>query len=363
MHDASITAERPGPSRGLLDSAFRALPDLWFWTKPDGTVVDYYAGHEGSSSEAFVGKRLADVLPGPVAERWSDAAVRAFETGYVVPIEYEMDLSCGPRWFEGRLVRLDSEDPTLLFTARDVTKRREHEERQRHAQKLEALGTLASGHAHNFNNLLMVILGNAERVLRAGTVDGPMREALEDIYAAASRGRDIVDQVLAFSRESEAPAGVVDVAQVVAETVGLVRSSTNSKLRLCFRPGTERTPLKASPAQLSQVVLNLCSNACEAIEGSGTVTVSVDAAFKKGTRYVVIRVADDGVGMPGEVAARAFDPFFTTKQVCDGTGLGLSTVHGIVRSAGGFVRIASAVGKGTTVEAYFPFEEKPSADG
>jgi PAS domain S-box-containing protein len=263
----------------------------------------------------------------------------------------------------------------LLAIGVDVTERRqgEHvrrrlEDQLRQRQKLESLGTLAGGIAHDFNNLLTSMLGNAE-LARMNPADQPeVLRALDEIVRAGQRARETVRQILAFGRNHESRLELVDVGPVVEEAVRFLRSTLPSTIRLEARTG-RCPPTMADPTQLHQVVMNLCTNAAQALaDQHGYIMVTVDvrdvdpaqAARREGLkpgRYVVLQVTDTGVGMDDETQRRIFDPFFTTKPVGQGTGLGLAVVHGIVQAHGGTVTVHSSPGAGATFRVYLPLVE------
>jgi signal transduction histidine kinase/CheY-like chemotaxis protein len=248
--------------------------------------------------------------------------------------------------------------------------RKEADERQvveaalRQAQKSEAIATLSRGVAHDFNNLLAAIMGNAQ-VLAADLLPGTEgREAAEDILRASKRGRDVVRQLLAFNRSREGDLSLVRLPDIVEEVLSLLRSSTPSHIEL--RAETQEVPLVlADPTRVHQVFLNVVTNAVQALGSApGVITIGLaalelpapglPAAGLDAGRYVRATVADDGPGMSADVATRVFDPFFTTKPSGQGSGLGLSVVHGILAALGGAVTVESTPGRGSTFALWFP---------
>jgi PAS domain S-box-containing protein len=267
----------------------------------------------------------------------------------------------------------------------DVTDQRRLEERLRHAQKLEAVGQLAGGIAHDFNNLLTVIKGNLEFVQEAleDELPGghPVLDDLEQIARSAERTRTLVRQLLAFSRRQQLRLQRVRVDALVTEAERLLRRVLGEDIVLAVH--VEGTPavVLADPGQLEQVLMNLAVNARDAMRTpahghagtGGMLALEVDATALGADeaagwddvapgRYVRLVVRDTGHGMDAATRARAFEPFFTTKPVGVGTGLGLATVHGIVRQAGGAIRVDSAPGAGTTFTILLPAAEEPDAD-
>ncbi len=242
----------------------------------------------------------------------------------------------------------------------------------REAQKLESLGTLAGGVAHDFNNLLGVIRGNAE--LARDTLHDPDEVAshLSAVLDASERARDLVRQILTFSRRQTPHERIVDVGAVVRALMPMLRSLIPRTVDLVVTGGESVYAIRGDVTQLQQLLFNLCSNAEYAMRptNGGTLEVRLDVlpapddVLSETSRVVRLRVRDTGVGMPADVRDRVFEPFFTTKPVGEGTGLGLSVLHGIVASHGGRVRVQSEPGAGTTFDVVFPLvAESASASG
>src|SRR4029077_5381620 len=233
-----------------------------------------------------------------------------------------------------------------------VLQDREHQLRQ--AQKTEAVGRLAGGVAHDFNNMLLAIIGYGALALAdVEPQHGGIRHALEQIELAAGRAAGLTAQLLAFSRQQVLQPQVIDVNGLVSGLTGMLRPLLGAtiELRLDLDPGAGA--VGADPGQLEQVITNLVVNGRDAMPGGGKITISTakaDASDLPGAltegQYVAITVADTGEGMDEETQSRALDPFFTTKEQGKGTGLGLATVHGIVIQSGGELRIDSAPGAG-----------------
>jgi signal transduction histidine kinase len=236
--------------------------------------------------------------------------------------------------------------------------RRSLQEQLFESQRLESLGTLAGGVAHDFNNLLTVIQGNAELVIdRPEASDA--RDSLRQILAATGRARDIVKQILTYSRRSNSVFNAVSLSQLVDETHRMMRASIPATVRVEVVDGAPDAVIHGDPTQLHQMLLNLATNAEHAMRpnGGGTLTIATawePSADAPGSREVVIRVSDTGVGMTPEVLGRVFEPFYTTKPVGEGTGLGLSVLHGIVGAHGGSVQVRSTPGSGSTFEVRLP---------
>jgi PAS domain S-box-containing protein len=253
---------------------------------------------------------------------------------------------------------------------RDITEqKRTEEERQKlqaqftQAQKMESVGRLAGGVAHDFNNMLSVILGYTELALDRVDQSDPLHADLQEIYKAAKRSTEITRQLLAFARKQTISPKVLDVNETVEGMLKMLRRLIGEDIDLAWRPEEGLFPVKMDPAQIDQILANLCVNARDAIAGVGKITiethmVTFDAAycadhagFVPGD-FVLLAVSDDGCGMDKETLSKIFEPFFTTKDVNQGTGLGLATVFGIVKQNNGFINVYSEPGQGTTFRIY-----------
>jgi two-component system cell cycle sensor histidine kinase/response regulator CckA len=237
--------------------------------------------------------------------------------------------------------------------------------RLQQAQKLESIGMLAGGVAHDFNNMLGVIIGFADLAMEKLDPVDPLHADLEEILKAAHRSADVTRQLLAFARRQTITPRVIDLNTTMGGMLRMLRRLIGEDVDLSWRPGAGLWPVKMDPSQLDQVMANLCVNARDAIAGVGTVTietrnVSLDETQSAGGGdvvpgdYVLLAVSDDGRGLDKETLERIFEPFFTTKEIGQGTGLGLATVYGIVKQNDGFVNVYSEPGKGTTLEVYLP---------
>ncbi|MGE0006603.1 MAG: two-component system VirA-like sensor kinase [Parvibaculaceae bacterium] len=232
------------------------------------------------------------------------------------------------------------------------------------SQRLEAIGTLAGGIAHEFNNILGAIRGYGEMALNA-LADPPARHQVRQMMKAGERAQDVIEQILAFGRRSERRRRAIDVAPAIVEAVDLVGVSLPRTLIVRTNLTPQKALIMGDPIELQQVVMNLCTNAAQAMDGRGRLDISLDIVerdaalpLSHGTlpagRYARLAVADTGHGIDAAVMDRIFEPFFTTKPAGKGTGLGLATVHGIVGSYGGAINVKSRAALGTTFEVYLP---------
>lgn len=246
---------------------------------------------------------------------------------------------------------------TAVFgIVRDQTAQRLLEAQLRQSQKMEAIGQLAGGVAHDFNNILAAISGYAE-LLQADFADGDgRRDDVEEILKGTRRAASLTRQLLAFSRKQVMQPETFDVNEVVADMSTMLTPLLGATLRLELKPAPEPALVRADRTQFEQVLLNLAVNARDAMPSGGTVTLAVrhEESGPGGEPSVVLAVSDTGSGMPPEVEARVFEPFFTTKPLGEGTGLGLSMVHGIVQQSGGTISVASQPGAGATFTVSLP---------
>jgi PAS domain S-box-containing protein len=276
----------------------------------------------------------------------------------------------GYRHVIGRAVPVLEGDGSVrewIGTVTDVEARWIAEDRLRRAERMETVGRLAGGIAHETNNQMSVILGSAQFVLGRSDIPEVVREDVEHIQRAAERTAGITHQLLAFSRRQVLQPQVLDLNALVQRAEPILRRSLGERSRLVVRAGSGLGRVKADPGQLEQVLLNLMLNARDAMPDGGTVTIETSnvaltpayAAMKPVANIVpgphlLLSVSDTGVGMDRETLGRAFEPFFTTKAVGEGTGLGLATVYGIVKQSGGYIWLYSEPGQGTTFKIYLP---------
>jgi PAS domain S-box-containing protein len=280
------------------------------------------------------------------------------------------------RWIRIRVAPvLDQAGDAVLISgiAEDLTEAKHaeqekkiYEERLAMAQKMEAIGTLAGGIAHDFNNILSIIIGYTELAMDDACQDGPIAWNLQEVLKAGDRAKDLVSQILTFSRQSRTEKKPVQVHLVVKEAVKLLRSSIPSTIAITHHIEPHAPAVFADPTQIHQVVMNLCTNSYQAmLDRGGTLAVSMapvevdhdsaqlNSRISPGS-YLKLTVSDTGHGMDHETMSRIFDPFFTTRERGKGTGLGLATVHGIVSDLSGAVTVSSIPGEGSSFEVYLP---------
>jgi PAS domain S-box-containing protein len=265
----------------------------------------------------------------------------------------------------GKNLLQDSAVAGVVVNSRDITGRKHLEGRLRQSQKMEAIGTLAGGIAHDFNNILGIILGFAEMALMDVAEKSTVREALRQMLKASHRAKDLVKQILAFSRSGEQERSAIHLGLVIKEAMKLLRASIPTTIEI-YQEVASNGVVLANPTQIHQIVMNLCANSSHAMRSNGGTLgislsdVNLDSSpdtcsldLQNGP-YVKITVWDTGHGIDPLTMERIFDPYFTTKSHGEGTGLGLAVVHGIVKSLGGALDVHSQVGEGTTVHVFLP---------
>ena len=255
-----------------------------------------------------------------------------------------------------------------LTIFRDITTVKQIEAQLRQAQKLESVGRLAGGVAHDFNNALSVIIGFAELALGDMMPDSPLRTNFDEILKAAHNATDITRQLLAFASKQKVAPKILNLDTCVENMLKMLRRLIGEDIDLAWMPAPDLWPIMIDPSQIGQVLANLCVNARDAIKGVGTITIetrntSLDESYCTDSAdctpgdFVHLAVSDNGCGMGKEILESIFEPFFTTKGEDKGTGLGLSTVYGIVKQNKGFIHVYSEPGQGTTFGIYLPRHE------
>ncbi len=271
------------------------------------------------------------------------------------------------KWAQLNTARVNWEgENAILSFLRDTTRQQKLEIQVQQAHKMEAIGTLSGGIAHEFNNLLGIIVGNAEMALDDIPPHEPVREFIQEIMVASQRGEEVVRQLMSVNRPSMPKRVAVDIPTSIKETMGLLRASIPTSITFQESIAIDCHTVLGDPTQIRQVIINLCTNAFHAMEGqSGTLVVKAVNVESQKTevffdqelppgKYLSLEVSDNGPGIPQEIQNRIFDPFYTTKDVGKGSGMGLSVVLGIMKGHEGGIRFNSQPGQGTTVQCFFP---------
>ncbi len=317
-----------------------------------------------------------------IAEESRQLVMDNIVSGYELPYEAEglrkngeifpMRLEARNIPYKGRSVR------TVEF--RDITDEKladaEREQLQSkliQAQKMESVGRLAGGVAHDFNNMLSIIIGNSEIVLEDIEPNTPLIQNITEIQKAAQRSSDLTRQLLAFARKQTISPRILDLNVTIEGMLKMLKRLIGEDIDLSWQPGNGLWRTRIDPSQVDQILANLCVNSRDAIQNVGKITIETDNIhledsyllqnpdFKPGD-YVVLQVSDNGCGMDKETVANLFEPFFTTKDVGEGTGLGMATVYGIVRQNDGFINVYSEIGSGTTFKIYLPRQDQKQID-
>ena len=344
------------------------LETLRFLEVNDAAVRRY-----GYERNEFLGMRLTQIRPHDEVPRLLDSladetGIREFgvwkhrcKDGQLVTVEVHAE----PINFAGR--------PAMLVLSQDLTERQKLEEQLRQSQKMEAVGTLAGGIAHDFNNLLTVIKGYSCLVLDRVKDDEQLAREVGQIEKAAEKAATLTRQLLAFSRRQVLQPRNIIINNVVLSVDNMLRRVIGEHIEIGNHLAPDLGTVRADPSQIEQVILNLAVNARDAMPTGGRLSFTTSNAVLDETfarehlgmrpgRFVVLEVSDTGTGMDEETQRHIFEPFFTTKEVGRGTGLGLSTVYGIVKQSEGYITVQSAIGQGTTFRIYLPRVDQPASD-
>jgi PAS domain S-box-containing protein len=356
---------------------FYTSPDAVNINKMDGTYLEINDGFTqltGYTRKEAIGKTSADISIWDIPEDRDRLVKGLQQNGFVRNLESRFRMKDGSfkiALMSATIIQLKGEQHILSIT-RDITDFRKAEKDKlnletqlQQAQKMESVGRLAGGVAHDFNNMLGVILGHAELAMEGLDPSQPIFADLQQIKQAADRSTDITRQLLTFARKQIISPKTVNLNEAVAGMLKMLLRLIGEDIDLAWLPGKGLWPIKIDPSQIDQVLANLCVNARDAIAGVGKITVgtgnctldeeycSAHTGFITG-QYVKIEVSDNGSGMDKETVSHIFEPFFTTKGVNEGTGLGLATVYGIVKQNNGFINVYSEQGQGTTFTIYLP---------
>jgi two-component system, cell cycle sensor histidine kinase and response regulator CckA len=355
-----------------LQRAIEQAGDAILVTDPEGTIEYVNPAFErisGFSREEALGRNPSIQKSGVQAEAfyremWETITGGEIWQGRIVNrrkdgTEYTADASISPvRDASGEIVN-------FVAVHQDVTRVLDLESQLLQSQKLESIGSLAGGIAHDFNNMLTVILGRLEMALRATAAEDPRRSDLEEVRAAARRSSELVSQLLGFARKQIIAPRALDLNAAIEARLGMLRPLIGEDLDLRWLPADAPWAVHVDPSQLDQILTNLVVNARDALAGVGRITIEVRSVeldeaycadhlgFRPGA-YVMLAVSDSGQGMDRETMSRIFEPFFTTKAPGRGTGLGLSTVFGIVKQNQGFINVYSEPGEGSSFRIYLP---------
>jgi len=343
-----------------------AIPDMIFRVSKEGTFLEYKAPRHFSPyvpPSEFLGASVQDIMPTEVGQKALHNIERTIQTGELQSMEYSLQLGNELRQYECRIVGISQDEALAII--RDITEHRRLEEQLRQAQKMEAIGTLTGGVAHEFNNILNVILGYGELLQENLDKESPLRRYVDTIVASGERAAKLTKGLLAYSRRQMTHMEAVDVNEVVRAMQGFLFSFIAKDIRLTIETSDRELITMADKAQIEQVLMNLASNAIDAMPGGGVLTISTQSvAYReevhgpppsmKPDTYALISVKDNGVGIDKDTQGKVFEPFFTTKEVGKGTGLGLSMVYGMVKRHDGHITVESEPGRGSLFNVYLP---------
>lgn len=358
-------------------SLFNDALDMIHIIDDDGRIIDANPAEIkilGYTKKEFIGKHLSDIThpdyKGPAQSYFQKVLngekLDIYETALLTKTgeTIHVEVNAVPKRKGSQGIRA---------VLRNITERKKLERQLLHAQKMEAIGTLAGGVAHDFNNMLGVILGHTELVIAGMNSEDSNYENLEEVLKAAQRSADLTRQLLAFARKQTIEPIVLDLNDTVDGMLKMLKRLIGEDIELIWRPEIDIWRVKMDPAQLDQILANLCVNARDAISGVGSVTIETKnmmldqtycadhLGFKQG-QYVMLAVSDNGCGMDKKIVDKIFEPFFTTKASGKGSGLGLSTVYGIVKQNKGFINVYSEPGCGTSFKIFIRVHEGGGAE-
>ena len=346
------------------------------------SVNDVMCEYTGYTEEELLNMSALDILTEESQKRFLDRADNLFN-GKQLPrtVEYKARAKDGHEFWIFLDARYeydrDGKPSGATVVAHDITDRKKAEEEKlrledqlQQAQKMETVGTLAGGIAHDFNNILSVIIGYTELILMNGNVDSEVKQNLKEIFNASKHARDMVKQILAFSRQSKHERKPIQVRHIIKEALKMLRASLPATIKIQQKMEKNTGVIEADPTQFHQVLMNLCTNAAHAMhEKDGVLEISLSnidwdqnaaarpAELKPGP-YLKLSVRDTGDGINPDAQDQIFEPYFTTKEKGEGTGLGLAVVQGIIKSHNGAVAVESKVGQGSTFHVYLPIIQR-----
>jgi PAS domain S-box-containing protein len=382
IKNRKLAEQKLEASKAYLDKIINNIGDPVF--VKDGRhrfslVNDAFCSTLGLPRDEVIGKTLSEDLPPDEMEHFEKIDRQVLTDGQENLCEELLTVKSGKKLtIVTKKTRYVDEngDKFLVGVIRDITERKEAEEERNklttqlhQSQKMESIGNLAGGIAHEFNNMLAIIMGNNELVMEELPQGSLAKESTEEIRIAGLRARDVVKQLLTFSRHGDTVKKVLDFTSVVQESVKLIRSSTPANINIEQNLSADTYPIMGNNTQINQLLINLCNNAVDALpDKGGSVTIellneTIDIQqIKHQTKlnpgqYAKLIVSDNGIGMDAEILGRVFEPYFTTKDIGQGTGIGMAVVHGIVEKHDGAITVDSKPGQGTTFTIFLPAHE------
>jgi len=383
LHDAH---EKLKEQHVFLRTLIESIPNPIFYKNVKGEYMgcnQSFCRILGVTEKAVIGKKADDFLPENLVPLFKETDQFIFERHNVQTYEYSLRFPDGTLHnlftTKAPFINLKGEIAGIVGVISDITNLRQAEEEKtlledqlRHSQKMEAVGTLAGGVAHDFNNIFQAMSGYIQLLLMKKDKDDPDRKYLTKIDQSTIRATELVRRLLTFSRKSETRFQPVNLNLVVANTIHLLEQTIPRMIQIEMHPASDLPGIYADPSQIEQVIINIAANAFDAMpEGGRLVFETESIPFKEGYsdkylelkpgNYVLLKISDTGHGMDEEVQKHIFEPFFTTKEVGKGTGLGLATVYGIVKSHNGRIACYSEPGLGTTFKIYLPVQNNKTA--
>ncbi len=376
--NARKNAERSLKEREAhLKTLLETIPDLVWLKDVEGVYLACNLKFErffGAKQADIVGKKDYDFVDKKLADFFRRNDMAAIAAGRTCRNEEEIVFSedgCKTLLETLKTPMFNSKGDIVgvLGVGRDITDRKKLEMKLQQSQKMEAIGTLAGGIAHDFNNILTAIIGFSELAYEEAHSEKTVSECLREVLGASDRAKNLVEQILAFSQQGNSQRVSLDMKRVVAKAVSFLRPSLPTTITISTDTDSLIGPVLGDATQLHQILVNLSTNAFHAMEETGgTLNISLKEIHLRQEElphaweveaggFVRLSVVDTGVGLGKELKERIFDPYFTTKEPGKGTGMGLSIVHGIVQNMKGFITVQSEVGKGATVEVFFPVKE------
>ena len=398
LEKSRVEVQERKRAQEMLDSIIRSIPDILYRLDPDGkiTFINDAVRRYGYRPDELIGTDITDIVH--PEDRAMAEGLKERRNGPRKTRDLTLRLLSKSRLAAGGSRDAGIGRPNIMLVdaeglyegdapsraafkgtqgiARDITRLKDLEHRLRQAQKMEAIGALAGGIAHDFNNILGGIVGYAELGLKYqqnGADPLKLRSCMEGVISSGMRAADLVQQILQFARRGEAAFAPVDIGPVLKETLKLISVTLPKNIAVDVSLSPDACTIMGDPTQIHQVLMNLCTNAYQAMRASGgALSVSMDeielseerrflAAILRPGRYVRIEIADTGPGISREIKDRIFEPYFTTKKMGEGTGLGLSVTLGIVERHGGAIDVESASGKGTVFRVFLPLTEPAAA--
>ncbi len=383
LHD---THEKLKEQHVFLQTLIESIPNPIFYKDADGKYMgcnQSFCRMLGVTGKAIIGKKADDFLPENLVSLFKETDQSIFEQHNVQTYEYSLRFPDGTMHHlfttKAPFTNLKGEIAGIVGVISDITNLRKTEEEKslledqlRHSQKMEAVGTLAGGIAHDFNNILQAMSGYIQLLLMKKDKDDPDRKYLTKIDQSTIRATELVRRLLTFSRKSETRFQPVNLNLVVANTVHFLEQTIPRMIQIKMHPASDLPGIYADPSQIEQIIINIAANAFDAMPEGGTLLFETESiSFKdeyrdkylelKSGNYVLLKISDTGQGMNEEIQKHIFEPFFTTKEIGKGTGLGLATVYGIVKSHNGRIACYSESGLGTTFKIYLPVQHNQRA--